>query len=200
MEIQIVKDTKSLNQIVDIHLKTFSGFFLTFLGKGFLKQLYLGFIKHEKSNLIIAMENKKVLGFIAYSEDMSSLYKYLIKHRILHFAWYAFIAFLKKPSILSRLLSAFSKSDEVNRNEKYIELASIGVLPEKKSKGIGKKLLNYLKNHVNFNEFSYISLETDALENEYVNEFYKNNGFILSRTYETKEKRLMNEYHCGGIS
>ena len=32
-----------INQIVDIHMKTFTGFFLTFLGKGFLKQLYKGF-------------------------------------------------------------------------------------------------------------------------------------------------------------
>ena len=194
MKIYITNSFECIDEIVEIHLSTFKGFFLTFLGKGFLKQLYKGFIEYDKSNLIVAEKNNKIVGFIAYSEDMSSFYKYLIKHRLISFAWYAFLAFLRKPKILFRLFAAFGKSEEVKRKEKYIELASIGVAPLSKGEGIGTQMITYLKNCVNFENFAYISLETDAENNENVNYFYQKNGFVLARSYKTKQGRKMNEY------
>ena len=38
--VTLLKDKEKINEVVDIHMKSFSGFFLTFLGKGFLKQLF----------------------------------------------------------------------------------------------------------------------------------------------------------------
>ncbi|NJE45599.1 GNAT family N-acetyltransferase [Massilimicrobiota sp. SW1139] len=194
MDIYITDDKNIVNEIVDIHIATFQGFFLTFLGKGFLKQLYKGYIEHKQSNLIIARQDKEIVGFIAYSSDISDLYKYLIKKKLLLFAWYSFAAFIKNPKILFRLLSAFSKSEEVSRKEKYIELASIGVKPNVKAQGIGSSMISYMKEQIDFNEYKYISLETDAENNEYANKFYLKNGFVLIRTYETKQGRKMNEY------
>ena len=60
--------------------------------------------------------------------------------------------------------------------------------------GIGTQLIDYLKELVDFKEYKYINLETDAVNNEKVNSFYKKNGFVLTRTYETAEQRKMNEY------
>ena len=199
MDIYITNDKNIVNEIVDIHIATFQGFFLTFLGKGFLKQLYKGYIEHKQSNLIIARQDKEIVGFIAYSSDISDLYKYLIKKKLLLFAWYSFIAFIKNPKILFRLLSAFSKSEEVSRKEKYIELASIGVKPDVKAQGIGSSMISYMKERIDFNEYEYISLETDAENNEYANKFYQKNGFVLARTYETKQGRKMNEYRNRGV-
>lgn len=194
MEIQITNDKSVVNEVVKIHMATFQGFFLTFLGKGFLKQLYQGYMEHDKSNLIVAKDKDYIAGFIAYSSDISGLYKFLIKKKIILFAWYSLIAFIKKPKILFRLISAFSKSEEVKRDEKYIELASIGVKPDQKGNGIGTTMIDYLKEKVDFNIYKYISLETDAENNENVNKFYKKNGFVLARTYKTKQGRKMNEY------
>lgn len=194
MDIYITNDKNIVNEIVDIHMATFQGFFLTFLGKGFLKQLYEGYIEHKQSNLIVAKQNNEIVGFIAYSSDISDLYKYLIKKKLLLFAWYSFSAFVKNPKILFRLLSAFKKSDEVRRKESYIELASIGVKPDVKAQGIGSSMISYMKEQIDFNEYEYISLETDAENNEYANKFYQKNGFVLARTYKTKQGRKMNEY------
>ena len=47
---------------------------------------------------------------------------------------------------------------------------------------------------MNFDEYEYINLETDALNNDSVNRFYQKNGFVLSKTYVTDEGREMNEY------
>ena len=187
-------EKKLIDQIVEIHLKTFTGFFLTFLGRGFLNQMYCSYCEEKDSGLLVAFEDKIPVGFLAYSGNLSGLYKYMIKKRLLPFAWYALGGFIRKPSIFMRLLRAFLKPGEVKREESYIELASIGVMPQVKSKGIGSKLINELKQVVDYDKYSYITLETDAVENDYVNRFYQRNGFNLVRSYETHEGRKMNEY------
>lgn len=187
-------DKSCVSDIVDIHMKTFTEFFLTFLGGGFLECLYEGFISHESSHLIIAEDDNKILGFAAYSEDMSGFYKYLIKNKLFSFAWYAFCAFIRKPSVMMRLLRAFLYPNESKRDEEYVELSSIGVLPDSKKQGIGTTLISEIKHRIDYNKFAYLKLTTDADNNDGVNRFYVNNGFELHHSYTTKEGRKMNEY------
>ena len=183
-----------INEIVRIHLDTFAGFFLSFLGKGFLKQMYRSYSEDKESDLLVAIVQGKVIGFLAYSRNMSGLYKYMIKKRLLLFAWYGLGAFFRKPAVFMRLCRAFLKPGESQRLEKYVELASIGVAPNMESKGVGTKLINELKELVDFNKYAYIMLETDAIDNKKANEFYCKNGFWLERAYLTHEGRKMNEY------
>lgn len=194
VKIRILRDTEYVNQIVDIHIRTFTGFFLTFLGRGFLRQLYKGFITHNESDIIGAFEGDKLIGFAAYSKNISGFYKYLIKRSLFPFAWYSFLAFFKKPGIMFRLLRAFTYSKESKREELYIELSSIGVLPEAKGKGVGSALISELKKEFKACEYQYIKLETDKLNNDSVNAFYLKNGFVLDHSYVTPEGREMNEY------
>lgn len=184
-----------LDEIVKLHIKAFPDFFLTQLGDGFLKTLYLGYLEDKSSGIIVAKEENHLIGFIAYSRDYSNFYKGLIKHHLIKFAFCSLCAAVKHPSFTKRLLGAFKKSDEVVKNEAYVELASIAVNPDAKGKGTGTLLIDYLKKAIDFNKFSYISLETDADNNKSVNEFYKKNGFELAREYTTAEGRRMNEYH-----
>ena len=196
MEIRQInaKEKNIIKQVVQIHMDTFKGFFLTFMGKGFLKHLYKSYCQYKESGLLVAFENNESIGFLAYSGDYSGLYKFMIKRKLIPFAWYSLGAFIRKPKTFIRLLRAFSKSDDVKRDEKYVELASIGVKPEAKSRGVGSSLIARLKESIDFNTYSYVSLETDAENNEIANKFYIKNGFVLIRTYETREKRKMNEY------
>ena len=198
VEVRLLDDNRDINAnietIVDIHMQAFHNFFLTFLGKGFLKCMYKGFCTHEKSNLLCAYDHGNIVGFIAYSEDISGFYKYLIKKKLIPFAWYSFAAFLKNPKIMMRLLRAFLYPSETKRDENYVELSSIGVQPICEGMGIGSKLIDYLKSIVDFDRYDYIKLETDAQNNDSVNRFYQNNGFVLYKEYSTPEGRLMNEY------
>lgn len=61
MEVTIQKiterDKKVIPQIADLHKSAFKGFFLTFMGKGFLKLMYKCYCKHESSNILVAYEN-----------------------------------------------------------------------------------------------------------------------------------------------
>ena len=181
--------------VVGIHLDTFTGFFLTFMGRGFLNQMYRSYCEHKDSDLLVAFDDdEKPIGFLAYSGDMSGLYKYMIKKKLIPFAWYSLGAFFRKPKVFMRLIRAFLKPGESRREENYVELASIGVNPNIKSKGVGTQLISHLKELVDFEKYAYISLETDAVNNEGANHFYQKNGFVLEREYETHEGRKMNEY------
>lgn len=166
---------------------------MTFLGSGFLKYLYKGFLEHEDSGIIVAIEEGKILGFLAYSKDISRFYKYLIKKYFFQFAIYAFFAFLKKPKIMRRLFRSLTYSHKSKRKEKYVELSSLATLPLSENRGIGTKLIDDLKSRLNSNDFEYIKLDTDAVDNDRVNKFYEKNGFRLNNKYVTNEGRLMNE-------
>lgn len=192
-------ETDVINDVVRIHLDTFEGFFLTFMGRGFLKTMYSSYCAHDGSGLFVATDDEgKTVGFLAYSGDMSGLYKYMIKKKLIPFGWYSMGAFFRKPKVFMRLIRAFLKPSESVREEKYVELASIGVDPCAKSKGVGSQLIDKLKETVDFKENAYITLETDAENNEGANRFYQKNGFELIREYATHEGRKMNEYRFFG--
>lgn len=191
-------DKNIINEVAKIHLSTFPGFSLTFMGRGFLYQLYCSYCVHDSSGLFVAFNDEELIGFLAYSKDLSSLYKSMIRTRLIFFAWYSIGAFFRKPKVFMKLIRAFLKPSEAKRDVSYVELASIGVKPEIKSNGVGTKLIDKFIRNVDFRDCAYITLETDALNNENVNYFYQKNGFKLERTFETYEGRKMNEYRYWG--
>lgn len=192
---EVKYDEKELiNDIVTIHLNTFTGFFLTFMGRGFLNQMYTSYCDYEEAGLLVAEEDGKAIGFLAYSSNFSGLYKFMIKTRLIQFGWYSIGAFFRRPSAFMHIISAFLKPGEAKREEKYVELSSIGVDPNIKSKGIGSLLIDSLKRKVDFTKFAYINLETDAVDNEGAIHFYEKNGFVRERMFETDKGRKMYEY------
>ena len=192
------EEKELINDIVSIHLNTFTGFFLTFMGRGFLNQMYRSYCDHNESGLLVAEDDGKAVGFLAYSGNFSGLYKFMIKTRLVPFGWYSVGAFFRRPSAFMHIIKAFLKPSEVKREEKYVELSSIGVDPAVKSKGVGSLLIDELKSVVDFNKFAYITLETDAVNNDGAIHFYEKNGFVRERMYETDEGRKMYEYRFMG--
>ncbi len=188
------KDRNLIPSLALLHKAAFPSFFLTQLGIPFLKTLYTGYLEDDESGIIVAEENDRVIGLIAYSKDYPKFYQGLIKHHIIKFAFCSLGAAIRHPSFIKRLFGAFKKSESVVKTERYVELASIGVDPTCESKGIGSALISYLKNQIDFSKFAYINLETDAVDNAAANRFYIKNGFKLEREFTTTEGRKMNEY------
>ena len=183
-----------IDSIAELHKLAFPSFFLTQLGVPFLRTLYAGYMEDKDSGIIVAEDDKKLVGFVAYSKEYSRFYKGLIKNHLIKFAFCSIGAAIRHPSFIKRLLRAFSKSKSVIKEERYVELASICVDPRIKSHGVGSALIGYLKKIVDFNKYAYINLETDADDNDVVNKFYIKNGFELEREFITAEGRRMNEY------
>ena len=196
IQIRELETTSSdyIKTVAELHKRAFPTFFLTQLGVPFIQTLYTGYMEDKDSGIIVAEDDSKLVGFIAYSNDYPMFYKGLIKHHLIKFAFFSLGAAIRHPSFIKRILGAFKKSESVVKTERYVELASICVNREIESKGIGSQLIDYLKTIVDFNAYAYINLETDADGNDEVNSFYVKNGFKLEREFTTAEGRRMNEY------
>ena len=184
-----------IEQVVKLHISSFKGFFLSSMNYGFLKTLYKSFCEHHSSDLLVAFDEDRPVGFIAYSRDTSEIYSYMLKKHFFSFGWYSFLAFLRRPAIFRKLFGAFGMSSQTKRSTHYVKLFSIGVDPEYQDKGVGSLLIQTLKKRLDFSRYDYITLETDAHGNDAANAFYVKNGFRLSETFTTKEGRVMNKYH-----
>lgn len=191
-------EKKYIRDLASLHSRAFPNFFLTQLGEPFLRILYNGYLDDKQSGIIVAEENNRIIGFIAYSNDYPGFYKGLLKRKVIQFATCSIVAAAKHPSFIKRLLGAFKKSDSVVKTERYVELASICVDPQIERKGVGSELINYLKGIVDFKSYSFINLETDADHNENAIRFYEKNGFVKERMYVTPEGRSMIEFQYRG--
>ncbi len=118
---------EEIKSIAILHKVAFPKFFLTQLGIPFLYSLYSGYVKDKKSGILVARDNNRIIGFIAYSFDYPGFYKGLIKNHIIRFMFCSLFAVIRHPSFIKRLFGALKKSEEVTRKEKYVELASICV-------------------------------------------------------------------------
>ena len=75
------KDKRLIGELAKLHKKAFPDFFLTQLGLPFLRTLYRGYLDDPESGIIVAVENRKLAGFIAYSNDYPRFYRGLIKKK-----------------------------------------------------------------------------------------------------------------------
>ena len=187
-------DIQNIPDLVEIHQKSFKGFFLTFLGPNFIAKLYEAIVLDPSGIGYVALKDNSVNGFVIGTTQPKGFYGRLLRKRWWQFGWAAFPAFIGNPKILPRLLRAFSKAHQEQPTENCGELMSIAVHPETQRQGVGKQLVQAFLDEARQRGLEYVNLATDAENNDAVNNFYLNLGFNINRTYITPEKRVMNEY------
>ncbi len=134
--------SRDVDTIMVLHLETFPGFFLSFLGSTFLKCYYACFVKSSETVSVCAEEDGKMLGFDVSTKIPNGFNGRLIKQNMVQFGGLAMKLLLTSPKALLKLVKNFSKtSDVVENNEDYAELFSIGVSPFAQDKGVGRTLL-----------------------------------------------------------
>lgn len=181
-------------EVTEIHLKSFQGFFLSFLGDSFLNVFYQSICLDQSGVALVIEESGKTLGFVVGSIQPSGFYSRLIKK-----SWYRFVfasigAILRKPKIIPKLFRAVYKPNEALPAENCATLMSIAIDPITQGQGYGKKLISQFIEEVKQAGCSSVNLTTDSLNNKAVNHFYCNVGFGLIREFSTPEGRKMNEY------
>lgn len=180
--------------VVDIHLRGFPGFFLTFLGGRFLRELYLAIVADPSGIAFVFDEGRGILGFVAGSSDASGLYSRLLKGRWWTFAAAALPAAIRRPAIVPRLIRALAKPYAEVRPPGTGKLMSLCVDPEAQRGGVGKSLVEAFLGEAWRRGLRSVVLESDAEGNDAVNAFYGRQGFVLVRRFRTPEGREMNEY------
>lgn len=180
--------------VVKVHAESFPNFFLTFLGRSFLCELYSAILADQDGISFVATNGREVSGFVAGTGQPAGFYRRLLHQRWWRFAFVAIPSILKRPTIVPRLLRAFAIPEQVTHEDRRGTLMSIAVLPGCQGSGIGHMLVAaFLKAAIN-RGLRQVGLTTDRLNNEAANRFYQSLGFVCERTYITPEGRSMNEY------
>lgn len=187
-------ENEHIKQIVHVHLISFEGFFLSFLGPKFLEVFYRGIVSSPHGIGIVFIKNDRIEGFVCGAVNPSAYYGYLLRKKLAHFVSASVGAILKKPSIIPRLIRAVHQPSSSPKGENKATLMSIGVDPEAQGKGIGKMLVQDFLKQLKSKGVREVNLTTDRLNNEKTNEFYKSLDFALKRSYKTPEGREINEY------
>ena len=181
--------------VVAVHLAGFEGFFLSVLGPAFLRELYFSLTEDLHGICLVAMEQDRVLGFVAGTSKSSGVYSRLLRQRLVRFCLAAVPAVLKQPAIVPRLINRIrSPHGEGAPTLSRGTLMSIAVHPSQQGKGIGQVLVRDFLERAAQAGCKEVDLTTDKEQNELVNHFYKQQGFRLERTFTTPEGRRMNQY------
>ena len=182
-------------QVVAIHMSSFPGFFLSFLGPRFLSLYYLNISKATEGVCYVYMnQNNEMVGFVVGALNPSGFYSKLLKRDWLRFSIASLNTVLKRPTVIKRIARAFFHPAKNPTGDNIAGIFSIGVLPEYQGKGIGKKLVLAFLKDIKQRGCNKVYLTTDQEKNNKVNVFYQNLGFNIERQYVTPEDRKMNEY------
>jgi ribosomal protein S18 acetylase RimI-like enzyme len=183
-----------VDQAVEVHLRSFQGFFLTFLGAPFLRLLYRYLVTSPDGLGHVCLgEGEQVLGFIC-GTTCASFYRKFFVHEWWHVIAATVWPLIQRPSIARRLARAVVGPARRHVNEAGATLMSVAVLPEWQGKGIGGALVAVFLAEMRLRGVSRVYLTTDREGNDSTNAFYRRMGFQLSDSFVTPEGRPMNEY------
>lgn len=186
-------DSTKINQIATIHQNAFENFFLTSLGHKFLCTFYLSIINSDKGIAIGAYEDDLLVGFAIGAKSKEGFYTQLLRSNFFALFYSAAKPLLFAPSKIFKLLKSFLTKETLDSEYlKYASLLSICVKFDKKGDNIGKKLL--LEFELEAKKYSNgVTLTTDRDQNDYVNNFYSKNNYVLRNTF-SQGSREMNFY------
>lgn len=187
-------EMKDVPAIVDIHLLSFPGFFLSSMGPTFLRHLYQGIIRDVTGFVLVVAPGDRIRGFVAGTTSPAGFYGRLLRRAWPQFFMASIPPLLRKPGIIPKLLRSLRKPGEEDRAEAGALLMSLAVDPKFQRNGDGRLLLAHFCERCRAAGVNRVRLTTDGAHNDGVNTFYTRQGFQLSKTFETPEGRIMNEY------
>ena len=180
-----------------LHRKEIPDGFLPKLGLGFLSGMYEFFSISKHSFLFLAIEDSKVLGFIAVSLNTKLFYKhYLVRHSFKDFYKIPFAVlgktFLK--NVLEVLRYPFNKKSLVEEFQSKSEIFNFCVDGSAQGKGVGQKLFSAS------NEIDLIKIVTGNRQVGAQN-FYRKSGAEFSHkiTVHEGEDSLVFKYVINGV-
>ena len=185
-----------LEEVVQVHIKAFPGFFLTLMGRQFLNNLYNSFLNDNRSICLVAQKDTFVMGFIVGNLDPDNFFRKILLKKGYLFFLNSVNALLRHPIMVSqKLLYALRyRGDHPVKYKNGALLSSIGVDPDLGLKGIGSHLVKAFCDEAFKGGSDVVYLTTDTIGNENVNLFYKKNGFRLEAIVEKTGGRNMNIY------
>jgi len=184
------------NEIVQIHLQAFEGFFLTSLGAAFLEVYYKATLNSKNGLIVVALnEQNTIIGFAQGTVLSAGFHKELLVNNIFKFLFSIRYLILKKPLVLMHLYKNLRKKSPLAHDKgNYAELLSFAIHPDHKGKGIGKSLILAFENAIKNNGATELTLTTDYSANDNVVSFYKNMDYNVFYEFVTYPNRKMYKF------
>lgn len=184
-----------IDTAVEIHLRAFPNFFLSFLGPRFLREFYSSFfLDPQGMGYTASAPDGQILGVIVGPVDPRGYFNRLLKRRWWAFCLASISAILRRPSCVPHLFRAVFYRGESPSGPTRALLSSVAVDPDVQRAGVGKKLVVHWVEEVRRRGASGCYLTTDADGNDEVNAFYQGLNWRIDSVYATPEGRRMNRY------
>jgi ribosomal protein S18 acetylase RimI-like enzyme len=178
--------------IAEIHLLAFNDFFLSSLGKSFLRTYYKASLKNEECVAVCAIsEDNKIIGFAIGTRLSQGYHKRLLVKNFFPFLLRSLEIIIKNPGAIIRLSRNLKKTANSMDDGLYAELLSIGVLESVKGKGVGWRLINLFEQELVSRGCKMVALTTDYYKNDDVINFYKKQGYGIYSDFVTYPDRKM---------
>jgi ribosomal protein S18 acetylase RimI-like enzyme len=169
-------ESKDASECADLHRQGISTGFISSLGKRFVTVLYESIANDKNSFGFVAVEDDKILGFVAFSGNLSRLYKYVVFKKGFRFMF----IIARRMMSLRNIKKIWANLLYPNKMKQILlpdaELLSIAVAPEGRGKGIAKKLID-----AGFEECRKRGIDRVkvlvATDNEVANKLYQKCGF-----------------------
>jgi GNAT superfamily N-acetyltransferase len=189
-------EARHINEAGNVHQAAFPGFFLSFLGPRFLRELYRAFALADSGVALVVEDpsSGELLGVVAGTLDPQGFFRRLLLRRWWAFGFWSLPALAKEPKALVRVLRALSYRGDSPEDKKRALLSSIAVAPQKQGTGLGSFLLNEWVARARDMGALGCYLTTDALGNDAVNRFYLRNGWRIASEFATPKSRMMRRY------
>ena len=184
-----------LSEIVCIHQKAFSNFFLTRLGPAFLARYYELVLAYPAGIALVGETKGKLAGFVCGFVDPAEFYRLMWSNRRL-FALPALSALVRRPSLVTGVLQGVQRiqTSAGRESANACELSSIAVAPETAGRGLGNALIQAFLDRAELMEAKCVYLTTDADNNDHANALYRQAGFRHAQRFLQRKGRWMNEY------
>ena len=197
MQFRIVAfERKHIDEVVEAHIRAFPTFFLTFLGRRFMKEVYASYLFDDAGMSFVAEEEPtgSVLGIVVGPLAPDGYFKRLLKRRWWAFCLASIRTVLRRPSTIRRLVRAVFYRGQSPSGPKRSLLSSISVSPEYQGHGIGRALMDAWVAEARRRGSGGCYVMTDRDNNEGSNCFYPRVGWKIESTFPTPEGRAMNRY------
>ncbi len=183
-------------EAADVHMAAFPDFFLSFLGRGFLRELYRAFAADERSISLVGEnpQDGQVFGLVAGTLDPGAFFKALLMKRWWAFGISSLPALIRRPKAAGRVFRALAYRGDSPNDKRRALLSSIAVSPGQQGTGLGSALLREWEKRVRGKGMQGCYLTTDAVGNDGVNRFYVGNGWKIESVSVSPEGRKMNRY------
>lgn len=167
-----------LVEVTQVHSAAFKGFFLTLMGKPFLRHYYNTVLEYQRSIALIAVDkNSRVVGLAVGFKNPTDFYYHFRENRI-RMLPALLLGLFRRPWLgfmILRNVSRIRKSEQ-KATEPTVELASICSIVQNQQ--VGTTLLNAFLSRAQHLGVHRVTLTTDERDNSIVRKFYERHGFI----------------------